>query len=92
MGCHLNIAFLDTTTTIENGLTGMTDLHTKKTDQYLSPISCHPRHSSCSIPDSSALQKKCSSEKSQNHQPIQLRKYLLDREYKKEHIITAFEK
>ena len=89
------ISFLDTITTIENG-TMTTDLHTKKTDkhQYLSPKSCHPRHCSRSIPYSQALRIKriCSTENKLNHRLGELRKHLLDRGYKKEHISTAFEK
>ncbi|XP_071160966.1 uncharacterized protein [Mytilus edulis] len=53
------ITFLDTTTRLRDGNI-FTDLYCKPTDkhQYLSPLSCHPKHCTKSIPYSQAIRIK----------------------------------
>ena len=78
------MSFLDTTTAVkEANMT--TDLYSKPTDkhQYLSPISCHPKHCFKSIPFSQAIRVKriCSTVETTKQRLGDLRHHLKRRGY-----------
>ena len=78
------LAFLDTSCSIVEGKI-VTDLYKKPTDRnmYLLPSSCHPAHTTNSIPYSLALRiiRICSNENDRDKRLEELRTMLLNREY-----------
>ena len=80
-----SLSFLDTACTISEGRI-VTDLYRKPTDRnmYLLPSSCHPAHTTASIPYSLALRiiRICSREEDRDRRLEELKTMLLDRDYK----------
>ncbi|XP_071155741.1 uncharacterized protein [Mytilus edulis] len=87
------ITFLDTTTQLRDGNI-LTDLYCKPTDkhQYLSPLSCHPKHCTKSIPYSQAIRIKriCSTNDIAKKRLQELRGHLKHRGYKRKDIDKGF--
>ena len=80
-----SILFLDISLSIENGRIS-TDLYKKPTDQnqYLLTSSCHPNQTTLNIPFSLGLciVRICSVEEQREQRFLELKCFLLDREYK----------
>ena len=90
-----SVAFLDTCLSLRGGRV-RSDLYRKPSDrvQFLLPSSCHPRHTTESLPYSCALRiiRICSEEEDRDKRLAELKQMLLSRDYKPRVIDAAIQK
>ena len=90
-----SIPFLDVSCKIVAGKIE-TDLYRKKTDrnQYLLPSSCHSKHTTKAIPFSLGLRivRTCSNPDMRDLRLLELKKFLLDRDYPSSMVQSALDK